>query len=317
MFNSQNKANIWQFPIAEVMLAGMLLLLGVTNATAALNANYYPNVTLINQDGKPMKFYDDIIKGKVVSINFMFTHCGDTCPLETAKLRVVQKRLGDHVGKNVHMYSITVDPDRDTPKVLKAYMQKFKVGPGWQFLTGKKEDIDLIRKKLGMYVEGEDELSDHSISLVLGNEQTGRWLKRTPFDVPGALVATLLGRMQTRSLLSTVKMTDYASVKKLAASRPGEDLFITRCTACHTIGKGAKVGPDLLGVAANRNRNWLTRWLMEPDVMLKEKDPLATALFEQYGKIPMPNIRLSEQDAIDLIQYITDESKKYQANLKE
>jgi protein SCO1/2 len=292
------------------LLAYCLMLFGAGHAFANLNPKFYPNVPLINQDGETLHFYDDVIKGKVVTINFMFTSCGYSCPLETAKLREVQKRLGDHVGKNVYMYSITVDPDRDTPEVLKAYMKKFKVGPGWQFLTGKKEDIDMIRKKLGLYVEGQDELTDHSISLVLGNEATGRWLKRTPFDVPEALVTTLLGRMQTRSLLSTLPRLDYKSAPKLSNANPGSDLFVTRCNVCHTIGEGTKVGPDLLGVAANRDHKWLVRWLMEPDVMLKEKDPIATALYEQYGKVPMPNITLSEQQALDLIEFMDTESKR-------
>lgn len=296
--------------LVQVLTTCLLLLLGASVAHARLNAKFYPNVPLVNQDGETLRFYDDVIKGKVVTINFMYTSCGDSCPLETAKLREVQNRLGEHVGKNVYMYSISVDPDRDTPEALKAYMEKYKVGPGWQFLTGKKEDVDLIRKKLGMYVEGEDELSDHTISLVLGNEMTGRWLKRTPFDVPEALVTTLLGRMQTRSLLSTLPKQDYRSAPRLAQAIPGEDLFVTRCTACHTIGQGHKTGPDLLGVVAARDSAWLRRWLKEPDAMLKEKDPLATALYEQYDSVPMPNLKLSDQDVQDLIHYMDTISRR-------
>jgi len=298
----------WRATTTWLLLASILALFGAGHqASAALD---FPNAPLINQDGETLRFYDDVIKGKVVSINFMFTSCGDSCPLETAKLREVQKRLGEHVGKNVHMYSITVDPDRDTPAALKAYMKKFNVGPGWQFLTGKKKDIDLIRKKLGMYSEDEDELSDHGISFVLGNEVTGRWLKRTPFDVPESLVAVLLGRLQTRSLLASLPKPDYRSAPKLAGSRPGEDLFITRCRSCHTIGRGHKMGPDLLGVVKNRDRTWLTRWLKEPDAMLKAKDPLATALFEQYNNVPMPNLKLTDRDARDLIDFMESESKR-------
>jgi len=299
----------WRHTITLLMLASLLSLLGSAEAVAALNPKYYPNVPLINQDGETLLFYDDVIKGKVVTINFMFTSCPDSCPLETAKLREVQKRLGDHVGKNVYMYSITVDPDRDTPEALKAYMKKFDVGPGWQFLTGKKEDIDLIRKKLGVYAEGEDELSDHAISFIIGNEETGRWVKRTPFDLPQTLVSVLLGRMQTRSLLSTIETPDYATAPELGSARPGEDLFLTRCTVCHTIGKGHKTGPDLAGVTNKRDHKWLVRWMMEPDVMLKEKDPQATALFEQYNMVPMPNLRLSSEDAQNLITYMETESK--------
>jgi len=309
MFCTRITAILLKLFVTPLLLGGALLVMGSSNAAARMDAKSYPNVPLINQDGETLRFYDDVIKGKVVAINFMYTTCGDSCPLETAKLLEVQKRLGEHVGKNVYMYSITVDPDRDTPEVLEAYMEKFNVGPGWQFLTGKKEDIDLIRKKLGMYLEGENELKDHAISFLIGNEETGRWVKKTPFDVPEALVSLLLGRMQTRSLLSSINSRDYASVPKKAASRPGEDLFITRCTVCHTIGEGRKVGPDLLGLAGNLDRKWLIRWLMEPDVMLKEKDPLATALFEQYNQVPMPNLKLSEQDAIDLIYFMQVESK--------
>ena len=296
----------WGAIAFQLLLVGTLLLWGSHPANAVRGGKYFPNVPLINQDGEILHFYDDIIKGKVVSINFMFTSCGDACPLETAKLRQVQDLLGDHVGKNVYMYSITVDPDRDTPAALKAYMKKFKVRPGWQFLTGKKEDIDLIRKKLAMYREDEQELGDHAINFVLGNEATGQWLKRTPFDLPETIVAVLLGRLQTRSLAA---LPAY-SAQTLPAVRTGADLFNTRCVSCHTIGQGDKLGPDLLGVVSKRERAWLVRWLMEPDVMLAEKDPLAIAIYNQYNKLPMPNMRLQHQDALDLIEYMQVESKQ-------
>ena len=316
MFCTRIRAFLLKRFVTPLLLGVALLLMGFSNAAAGMSAGSksYPNVPLINQDGETLRFYDDVLKGKVVTINFMFTSCTDSCPLETAKLREVQKRLGEHAGKNVHMYSITVDPDRDTPEVLADYMEKFNIGVGWQFLTGKKEDIDLIRKKMGMYADadgdGVDDLTDHMITFLIGNEVTGRWVKKTPFDVPEALVSLLLGRMQTRSLLSTIDSRAYASVPKKGASKPGEDLFITRCTVCHTIGGGRKVGPDLLGLAENLDRKWLIRWLMEPDVMLKEKDPLAIALFKQYDQVPMPNLKLSEQDAIDLIYFMQVESKQ-------
>jgi protein SCO1/2 len=299
-----------------LLLFSTLSLLGASPAGAAKRgAEYFTNTPLINQDGETLRFYDDVIKGKVVSINFMFTSCGDSCPLETAKLRKVQELLGEHAGKDVHMYSITVDPDRDTPEALKAYMKKFDVGPGWQFLTGKKEDIDLIRKKLGMYTEGEEELSDHKINFVVGNEATGQWLRRTPFDLPQTLVSVLLGRLQQHRLASSAAaaLPSYAQSHAMPPAAPGEDLFNTRCTACHTIGQGDRLGPDLLGVVAKRDRQWLTRWLREPDVMLKEKDPLAVALFTQYGQVPMPNVKLTEKQVLDLIQYLQAETRRINA----
>ncbi len=298
---------------AAVLLFATLSLLAANPANAARRgADYFPNATLINQDGETLRFYDDVIKGKVVSINFMFTSCGDSCPLETAKLRKVQQQLGEHAGKDVHMYSITVDPERDTPAALKAYMQKFEVGPGWQFLTGKKADIDLVRKSLGMYSEEEEELSDHAINFVLGNEATGQWLRRTPFDLPETLVSVLLGRLQQHRFVSSAAAArpSYAQSKPLPPAPPGEDLFKSRCTACHTIGRGDKLGPDLLGVVSKRDRQWLIRWLREPDVMLKEKDPLAMALYTQYGKVPMPNVKLADKQILDLIKYMQAETRR-------
>ncbi|MGB5471910.1 MAG: SCO family protein [Gammaproteobacteria bacterium] len=301
--------------IAAALLLFSTLSLLAANPAGAAPQQQFPNVPLTNQDGETLHFYDDVIKGKVVSINFMFTSCGDSCPLETAKLRKVQQQLGEHAGKDVYMYSITVDPDRDTPAALKAYMQKFNIGPGWQFLTGKKADIDQIRKRLGMYSEEADELSDHAINFVLGNEATGQWLRRTPFDLPETLVSVLLGRLQQYRLASSAAAArpSYALSRPMPAARPGEDLFNTRCTACHTIGQGDKLGPDLLGVVSKRDRQWLIRWLQEPDVMLKEKDPLATALYNQYGKVPMPNVKLTDKNALDLIEYMQAETLRVNA----
>lgn len=306
-------AGPWRTIAAGLLLFTTLLLLAANPASAGAKqgVDYFTNTPLVNQDGETLRFYDDIIKGKVVSINFMFTSCGDSCPLETAKLRKVQQLLGEHAGKDVYMYSITVDPDRDTPAALKAYMQKFNIGPGWQFLTGKKEDIDLIRDKLGMYSDEEEELSDHAINFVLGNERTGQWLRRTPFDLPDTLVSVLLGRLQQHRLTSVATVRpSYAQSHALPAARPGEDLFNTRCTACHTIGQGDKLGPDLLGVVSKRDRQWMIRWLREPDVMLKEKEPLAMALYYQYGQVPMPNVKLADKQILDLIEYMQTETRR-------
>src|SRR3989338_9503006 len=136
------------------MAAAISLCLWAGSAVAApagspWGANYFPNISLINQDGEKLRFYDDMIKDKIVAINFMYATCHDACPLETAKLRQVQEALGDRVGKDIFMYSISITPEMDTPETLKTYMEKFNVGPGWQFLTGKEADITLLRTKLG------------------------------------------------------------------------------------------------------------------------------------------------------------------------
>src|SRR5690242_21847250 len=93
--------------------------------------NHFPNVELTTQDGKKVRFYDDLIKGKTVAIELMYTSCKYNCPLETARLVQVQKLLGDRMGKDVFFYSISIQPDIDTPEVLKAYTGKYHIGPGW------------------------------------------------------------------------------------------------------------------------------------------------------------------------------------------
>jgi protein SCO1/2 len=269
-------------------------------------AGYFPNVPLVTQDGNTVRFYDDLIKDKVVAINFIYTHCGDTCPLETASLRQVQKQLGDRLGKDVFFYSISIDPEHDTPNTLKEYAAKFQIGPGWTFLTGTKADTTLLRKKLGLYREESEEkkLSGHNVSFMIGNEATGQWLKRSPFDEPKVL-AWLLGRkLHEFKVTSPGKMESYAGAKQLPNISHGEDLFRSRCDSCHGLGAEDGVGPGLKGVTMRRDRAWLTRWLKMPDRMLAEKDPVAIELFNRYKQLPMPNLRLSDTDVEALIDYM-------------
>src|ERR671932_2027471 len=133
-------------------------------------ANEFPNVPLVTQDGTPVRFYDDLIKGKAVAINLMYTSCKDECPLETARLVQVQRILGDRVGKDLFFYSITIDPRIDTPEVLREYADKFHVGPGWLFLTGEENDIRLIARKFGLPYDLDATSADgHGPMLMLGD----------------------------------------------------------------------------------------------------------------------------------------------------
>src|SRR6266853_5419331 len=172
--------SIWtRFIGITLLLAGALAILSArpVSADSRWGANYFPNVELTTQDGKTVHFYDDLIKGKIVAIDLIYTSCEYSCPLETARLAQVQKILGDRVGKDIFFYSITIDPTHDTPKVLKAYAEKYHIGPGWTFLTGKKADIELISKKLGLYSEPDPNDRDgHTPSVLIGNEPGGQWM---------------------------------------------------------------------------------------------------------------------------------------------
>ena len=292
---------------ACIFSAAAYLIVGATPAAADNSywgKNYFPNVPLVTQDGQTLHFYDDMLKGKIVLINFIYTECGDVCPLETAKLAQVYGLLGDRMGKDIFFYSISVDPQHDTPAVLKAYAKKFHAGPGWYFLTGKREDIDTVRKKIGMAGRlDEDPVTGHTTSLTLGNEPQGQWMQDSSFDDP-RFIATMVDNWLTPGYKSA--SNNYENVPKLdpTTAGAGPSMFRTRCAACHSIGGGDGVGPDLLGVTNARGRGWVTKYILAPDKALAENDPVAVALFNKYNKVKMPNLHMPAADVKLLIEYI-------------
>jgi copper(I)-binding protein/cytochrome oxidase Cu insertion factor (SCO1/SenC/PrrC family) len=280
-----------------------------SGAGSPWGAEYFPNTRLVTQDGDVVMFFDDLIEGKIVAVNFIYTSCPDTCPLETAQLTRVQNILGDRLGQDIHFYSITIDPDHDTPEILKEYRALF--GARWTFLTGAEDDIIELRRKLGLYVEEiQDGSNNHNVNMIIGNQATGRWMKRSPFENPHVL-ADQLGNWLD-GWRSPPVGEDYANAPTLRDVPTGERLFRTRCATCHTItgrdSEGA-LGPDLMGVTERREMNWLLNWLRAPDQMLRKKDPIAMALAAQYNYLPMPNMRLNQQEAMDIIDYIENESR--------
>jgi protein SCO1 len=137
-----------------------------------------PDLDVVNQDGKKLRFYDDLIAGRIVLINFFYAECEKTCPPMTANLVKVQKLLGDRVGKDIFMYSLTLKPQHDSPEVLKHYAQMYEVKPGWQFLTGTPEVMETLRRKLGFIDPDPAVDADKSthIGIVLyGNDSLNRW----------------------------------------------------------------------------------------------------------------------------------------------
>ena len=135
---------------------------------------YFTDVELINQNGEKMKFYSDLLQGKVVIINSFFATCQGSCLPLNQNLAKVQEALGDRLGKDVYIVSISVDPTVDTPPNLKQYAKKLQARPGWFFLTGSKENVDFALKKIGQYV---DDKQDHLNIFIIGNERTGLWKK--------------------------------------------------------------------------------------------------------------------------------------------
>ena len=186
---------IW---LIAMLFAGVVSLLNPASglaqagaATASAQAGlspahkYFTDVPLIDQDGKELRLYNDLIKDKVVIINSMFTSCNSVCPPMTMNLQRIQDWLGDRLGKEVIILSFSVDPATDTPQTLKAFANKYNARPGWHFLTGKKENLDFAIRKLGLYV---DTREDHYTVMLIGNDRTNLWKKALGMARADALI---------------------------------------------------------------------------------------------------------------------------------
>ena len=165
------------------------------------------------------------------------------------------------------------------------------------------------------FEELKDDPEDHNTSLIVGNQATGRWQKRSPHDDPGVL-AGLLGEAlhNYKSGTRTAQRRRYDEAEVVPAFSRGKYLYRTRCSTCHTIGGGDDVGPDLLDVTKIRDHDWLLRWLKVPDEMLAEKDPIAMGLFYKFNELQMPNLKLGDLEAEALIEYMEAESLRVDAS---
>ncbi|HXG67713.1 MAG TPA: SCO family protein [Blastocatellia bacterium] len=172
---------------------------GPTTATkpkkSGPRAKYFPNVVLRTHENKEVRFYDDLIHDKVVVINMMYADCEGVCPAMTRNLVKVQELLGDRVGRDIFMYSITLKPEKDTPGALKEYARMHGVKPGWLFLTGKPADIELLRRKLG-FVDPDPALdkdtSQHIGVVRIGNEWLDSWSATPVLRQPRDIVQSIL-----------------------------------------------------------------------------------------------------------------------------
>jgi protein SCO1/2 len=144
-----------------------------TQATARdrIQRQHLPNIPLVTHEGKEVRFYDDLVKDKVVVFNFFYAVCGDVCPAVTANLVEVQKLLGDQVGRDLFMYSFTLRPEADTVEAIQYYRDTFGAGPGWTFLTGKPEDMEKLRRGTGF--TNPDPRLDQDITQHIGNIRYG------------------------------------------------------------------------------------------------------------------------------------------------
>jgi protein SCO1/2 len=143
---------------------------------------------VVTQEGKEVRFYTDLLKDKVVLINFFYTNC-PTAPPEMEKMAAIQKALGERIGNGIFLVSISVDPERDSVKAVRKYAEKYGARKGWIFLTGKKENLGVINRKLG---NTRPEPESHILLFLLGNLKTGHWMKMNQLAPVASVVEGLL-----------------------------------------------------------------------------------------------------------------------------
>ncbi len=151
----------------------------------------FPDVMLTTHEGRDVRFYQDLVKGKVVLINFMYATCTNSCPTFTANLVRVQQLFGDRVGRDVFMYSISLDPEHDSPQVLLDYARNYSVQPGWTFLTGSMADITTLRRRLGLRDPDsaiDADKTQHIGVVLYGNERLDRWAACPALSEPREIV---------------------------------------------------------------------------------------------------------------------------------
>ncbi len=178
----------------------------VDGLTAARNNMVIPDVEVLDQDGNALHFYTDLIKDKTVAINFIFTNCTTICPPLAATFARLQKEMGDKVGRDLHLISISVDPLTDTPERLKAWGAKFKAGPGWTFVTGEKQEMDKLLNALGAAVSNRE---DHTPAIIIGNDSKGVWTRTYGLakisQITGVIQNVMAGKVEESSASEEVK----------------------------------------------------------------------------------------------------------------
>jgi protein SCO1/2 len=293
---------------AKIFAVLLLILTSVAARSASAQsvrwgAGYIPNVPVVTQEGKPLKFYDDVIKGKIVVVSFIYTSCKDICPLVTGRLALARERLSSDFSKNVQFVSVSIDPETDTPEKLKEHAAAFGAGPDWLFLTGNRRDIDAIRHKLG---ERSKTPNQHRSEILLGNDATGEWARDSVFGDLGVLAANIqsMDPVWRANIDKSHLAALTARSHQTPGHQPGQGLFLKLCATCHTIGKGDRAGPDLGGLFSRRDRTWVERYIAHPEDVRAADDPIAAELVARFPRLRMPNLGISPNDSADLMSYL-------------
>jgi cytochrome oxidase Cu insertion factor (SCO1/SenC/PrrC family) len=150
---------------------------------------WFTDTELVTHEGTSVRFYRDVLQGRVVLIGFIFTRCAGACPIIMSKLGRVKAGLAERFGEDVRFVLLTVDPEFDTPQQIRRFAEDHRAtAAGWTYLTGKKESVSLVLSRLGAAVT---EPGDHNTGFLAANVRTQHWIKVQPQTPPGAIVEQL------------------------------------------------------------------------------------------------------------------------------
>lgn len=283
----------------------------VTHAAKRWGQDYLPNTKLVDQNGREVALYDDVLRGRIVVVSFIYTSCRNICPLVISRLAEVYEKLEAAGRGNITFVSISIDPIPDTPEKLKSYADAFKISGDWRFLTGAPEDIDLVRYKLGERSGGA--INQHKNDILLYNDETGEWARDSAMADISNLVMTIRAMDPRLRAIDAAAASGRAGAGVTAApggsETPGRALFVKACSSCHSVGEGEKVGPDLAGVTVRRDPSWVKAYVTAPEKLRGANDAIALDLRKRFAAVRMPNLGLSEDDASDIVAYLERAAK--------
>lgn len=190
-----NSKRDWLKWMGGAALAPVLATSGASRTKIGPRAAYFPNSIVQTHEGEKLRFYDDIVQGKIVIFNMMYTVCTGICPGNTANLLQVQEALGSRLGKDIFMYSMTLQPEFDRPRDLDDYVKRYRIKPGWSFLTGQPSEMEIIRRKLGFFNDNpkiDANLANHTGMLRIGNEKLDRWFMMPSLSSPKQIAREIL-----------------------------------------------------------------------------------------------------------------------------
>jgi protein SCO1 len=210
-------------------------------------AQTIPDAELIDQDGKTVHLYRDLVKGRVAALSFIFTTCTTICPLIGADLGRLQTELGQSLGDDIALISVSVDPATDTPQRMKAWGAQFGAGPGWSLLTGEKETIDQLLRIVGLYTP---DIQSHSPFLLLVNDRTGDWRRVNALETPPPKIAEILRKMAEAAAIRgpkpDLKRTSVSTATEDSNAAPPAERYFGDVLLTNQDGKPLRLYTDIL-----------------------------------------------------------------------